>query len=392
MENIIEPSDNFDFSKLNLENPVPLQGGNFFTKLNFSEKQLPILVQLPKCSSKHGLVKTQSSKKLYIDLLFNYFETDVLTWFENLETKCRELIFSKKDIWFQSEMDLDDIENMFISPTKSYKSGKFLTVRAHIPSTKHIKKDYCLIYDENERNLETSAINENVTIIPLITIEGIRFSSKSFQLEINLRQVMVLKIEDEIKKGCLIKRNPEPLDKNDENKEDQIENLEKNLDNSSLSEHLEKNDFLKVSKLEDEKNEEEISNNKTLSIEAENTDSNDQLDISSKNLSKTNNSKEEPVGKEKLLTSDNLKDQKNNDLLEVDLSIDDINDINDPVSLKKPSDVYMEIYKTAREKAKHMKQATLEAYLEARNIKTKYMLNEINPSDDESLNSLDFEE
>ena len=52
----------------------------------------------------------------------------------------------------------------------------------------------------------------------------------------------------------------------------------------------------------------------------------------------------------------------------------------------------MEIYKTAREKAKHMKQATLEAYLEARNIKTKYMLDEINPSDNESLNSLDFEE
>ena len=73
MENIIEPSDKFDFSKLNLENPVPLQGGNFFTKLNFTEKQLPLLVQLPKCSSKHGLVKSQSNKKMYIDLLFNYF-------------------------------------------------------------------------------------------------------------------------------------------------------------------------------------------------------------------------------------------------------------------------------------------------------------------------------
>ena len=52
-------------------------------------------------------------------------------------------------------MDLDDIENMFISPTKSYKSGKFITIRAHIPCTKQIKKDYCLIYDENERILET---------------------------------------------------------------------------------------------------------------------------------------------------------------------------------------------------------------------------------------------
>ena len=63
MENIIEPSNKFDFSKLNLENPVPLQGGNFFTKLNYTDKQLPLLLQLPKCNSKHGLIKTQSSKK-----------------------------------------------------------------------------------------------------------------------------------------------------------------------------------------------------------------------------------------------------------------------------------------------------------------------------------------
>ena len=52
----------------------------------------------------------------------------------------------------------------------------------------------------------------------------------------------------------------------------------------------------------------------------------------------------------------------------------------------------MEIYRSAREKAKHMKQATIEAYLEARNIKTKYMLGEMNPSDDESINSSEFEE
>jgi len=190
MDNIIEPSADYDFSQLNLESPSPLQGGNFFTKINHTDKQLPLYIQLPKCVSKHGIIKNPSSKKSYVDLMFNYFETDVLTWFENLETKCRELIYAKKDVWFQMDITLDDIENMFISPTKSYKSGKFITLRAHIPCTKQIKKDYCMIYDENERILESSAVTDSMQLIPLICIDGIRFSSKSFQLDINIPQIM----------------------------------------------------------------------------------------------------------------------------------------------------------------------------------------------------------
>ena len=384
MDNIIELSNKFDFSKLNLENPIPLQGGNFFTKLNFSEKQLPLLVQLPKCTTKHGIIKTQSSKKMYTDLVFNYFDNDILTWFENLEIRCRELIFDKKDLWFQTEMDLDDIETMFISPTKSYKSGKLITIRTFIPSTKNIKKDYCLIYDENEINLEASAINETTKIIPLINIEGIRFSSKSFQLDINLRQVMVLSIEDEIKKDCLIKRNCESLNKEkgeDNNLESKaletIETKKSNLETTEL-----KNNILEIPE-------------KTAPIKAR---ENNKININVSEIQlKKENSKEKPeekleenfeenfeekseiigtVGKE---TTNELIDIKN-DLCEVQLTTDNIEE---NVSLKKPNEVYLEIYKSAREKAKHMKQAAVEAYLEARNIKTKYMLNELNNSDDD---------
>ena len=105
MDNIIEPNAVFDFSTLNLENPVPLQGGNFFTKLNHSDKKLPVYTQLPKCTSKHGIIRNTSTRKAYTDLQFNYFEADLQTWFENLEIKCRELIYNKKDIWFQTELE-----------------------------------------------------------------------------------------------------------------------------------------------------------------------------------------------------------------------------------------------------------------------------------------------
>ena len=53
------------------------------------------------------------------------------------------------------------------------------------------------------------------------------------------------------------------------------------------------------------------------------------------------------------------------------------------MTLKKPDEVYYEIYKAARDKAKRMRQAAVEAYLEARHIKSKYLLNDIDSSDDD---------
>ena len=40
MENIIEPSENFDFSKITLAHPSGVQGGSYFTKIQYNNKPL----------------------------------------------------------------------------------------------------------------------------------------------------------------------------------------------------------------------------------------------------------------------------------------------------------------------------------------------------------------
>ena len=56
----------------------------------------------------------------------------------------------------------------------------------------------------------------------------------------------------------------------------------------------------------------------------------------------------------------------------------------EPIILKKPNEVYYNIYRIAREKARRMKQQAIEFALEANNIKTKYMLeDEDEDTDDE---------
>ena len=55
----------------------------------------------------------------------------------------------------------------------------------------------------------------------------------------------------------------------------------------------------------------------------------------------------------------------------------------DSVTLKKPNEVYMEIYKEARRKAKEAKKNAIQSYLEAKRIKSLYLLDEIESSDDD---------
>lgn len=393
MENIIDPTDTFNYELINLDNPTPVQGGCFFTKLNCGEKKLPLYLQLPKCRSKQGICKTTSSKKFFIDLIFNSYENSLITWFENFENRCRELIFEKKDNWFQSEMELDDIESHFNSSMKTYKSGKYIVIRCYIPNNKTIRKNYCLIYDENENILNVEDVKENLEIIPLIAIEGIKFSSKSFQIEINVPQIMVLKMPEEIKTGFLINKKTKNNDSSEtiDNKEEIEEKKEEiSIDNENTLEaiDLEKNidnpDLEIINDLKVTDNTEEIKNLNKV----KNTNESNKSD---------NSSEIEEIGELNIVDAniDNIELENKNSLKELDISLEsDItleNDDENPITLKKPNDVYLEIYKNARDRAKKMRQAAVEAYLEAKNIKNKYLLDDI-LSEDENSNFGENEE
>ena len=57
--------ENFPFEEIKIKNLKPLQGGTFLASLELDEE--PIVIQTPKCKTKHGIHKT--SKTTYCDLL-----------------------------------------------------------------------------------------------------------------------------------------------------------------------------------------------------------------------------------------------------------------------------------------------------------------------------------
>jgi len=59
------------------------------------------------------------------------------------------------------------------------------------------------------------------------------------------------------------------------------------------------------------------------------------------------------------------------------------------MKLKKPNEVYYEIYKITKQKAKEHKKAAISHYLEAKKIKNTYLLEDIDNSDSSDDESLD---
>ena len=396
MNDIIEPTIDYDFSNLYLGPPSTIAGGAYFTRIMYNNNK-QLYIQTPKSLTKQAFVK--SGKKIYVDLMFDNNDTVFINWIENLEAKCQELIFSKGENWFQTKLDKDDIESAFTSPLKIYKSGKFYLLRVNVKPNIKIFND-----DTNIINLDD--LTSDKTLISIIEIQGIKFSSRNFQIEIELKQSMVVS-PDPFLDSCFIKK---PIKKKSQIDED-VENVEiKELDDLEDVKDV-KNLFttskqiptpsaiidLNVQSFSNMENDNKVDididiDKKTEINTAINSKTNSNItsnfstdvlqlgDITDLNL---NSDSENIVLEIEDLTSEPVKIEDPNILKEFDLETSLENNL-ESITLKKPNQVYYEIYKKAREKAKEAKKEAILAFLEAKNIKKTYMLDDIDESDSDT--------
>ena len=406
MSNSVQlPNEQFDFSSLSLANPQGLQGGAYFSKLKLNGQ--PFLVQTPKCSTKNGIHKTE--KKIYCDMMFTNDDEEFIKWTNQLESTIKNLIFEKRNLWFHNDMDHDSIDYHWQNLLRTYKGNKLL-LRCFIPKSKsRIGSKTVQIYNEEEEELTFDDIDKTSRMISILEVSGLKFTSQSFQLEFMLRQIMVIK-EKPLFNKCLIKISNPPTnvtptkpelesdsesdisvddstlqveakveEKNDET-DFSSNQLESNLPTENIIQDISSSDIpsSKDDIIDNLVNETiDLSNNSQINIE-------DIQELPVNKIDSTENLEEtEPIEQDTSNTEESL--EKNGIINEIEILPP--SESTDSVTLKKPNEVYMEIYKEAKKKAQEAKKHAIQAYLEAKRIKSLYLLDEIESSDDE----LDFE-
>lgn len=380
MEGIYEPNAKFQFDKMTISQPTMVSGGNYFLK--FLVDKAPMYLLMPKSGTKEGIV--QNGKKAYCDLLFNNDNEELLTWMEDLEKFACQYIYDNREKWFETDMEKEDIENYFVSPLKTYRSGKFYLARLQI--AQRLGKLHLKLYDESRQSVEVSSVTKDSDVISIVEIQGIKCSARSFQIEMELKQMMTLEKKD-LFADCLLGTNASSVTK-EEPLEESV-NSEETHENSSLvtgplliTESVKEEEPIMV---EENYKPEEIDNivveedddvedvtEIPLSLEYDNASENIHLEEMKEEKPLEINSEDPPL--EKPLENVALED------LEVHLE-ETVMPETDTVKLKARNEVYYEMYKEARKKAKVAKKLALDAYLEANKIKHTYNLNLESESD-----------
>ena len=360
-----QTTSTFDFATISLSHPTLVNGGAYFTKILVDKRSL--YIEAPKCLTKQGFIK--NGKKMCCELMFTNNDEEFIHWMENLEANCQKLIYSKKESWFQNELEMDDIETAFTAPLRVYKSGKFYLLRVNLKMNYTTNLPVIKIYNEYETPLTTDDIKVDTQMISIIEIQGIKFTSKSFQIEMEMKQVMIMN-SDEIFENCLIKSNIPA-------------NMKKSLEERKDMSHLER-----LEQMAD-------------IIMTENNDDSEEGDSGVAIAKPTINMPVVPVVPMQVQDDNKLmveiKKQTEYEIDNKQSPIDELEEFNvsaslenlETITLKKPNQVYYEIYKIAREKAKKAKKEAILAFLEAKNIKKTYMLDDLDESDCESDDSYD---
>ena len=396
MENIYEPDETFPFEQLQFISPTAIAGGNYFIRC-LTGKQKPLYIQPPKCHSKSGVVKT--GKRMYIDLVFKHDDEQFIEWIEKLENLCQTKIFDNREKWFESGLEMHDIENSFTPAMKIYKSGKMYIIRANIPV--RLGKCGLKIYDEQENDVDPETIDDKIPLMTILEIQGIKCSSRNFQLELEVKQMMTLSPTD-LFESCVFskpKKAAVPVSTTPVTNTTSSESEPSKSESKVIVETVEdEEDYTILPEADDETNIESSTAKEEELIESAATepvvkpivvddlvisDSMEETleDISPENIKlETKEIDEEPVEQNKQIkinTSESSKDG----LCEIDFPLDESS--GEVMQLKNRNDVYFEMYQNAKRKAKIARDIALSAYLEAKQIKNTYLLHEDVEDDDD---------
>ena len=299
---------NFDKSKLKISIPSQNKDGQF-SKMTYNN--FPIVIQTPISLTKQGILK--HGKKMGCDLMFKTIETEFLNWFEQLESVTQSLLYEKSDDWFEQKLELTDIENLFTTPVRLFKSGKYYLIRASL-------KDPIKIFKENDNILELtySDITPESNIISLLEVKGIKYTNKDFQFDIEIKQIMIVS-SDPFLENC----------------------------------------FIKIKKMADP----EVESNKPVNLGTRIVDNFDMDNMVNSMIDKEikidiNDIQVNPIE----LTLEDLKPE--------DLKIDD-----DPIKIMNEKE-YTEIYLKAKQEAEEAKNKAIDAYLKLEEIRLKYNIDE----------------
>jgi hypothetical protein len=360
---IYDPIPDFPFGNVKLNTPSS-NGSSYFIRFSI-DGESPLYLQPPKCIVKQIAVSSKNAKRMNCDLQFQKENENFINWMDLLEKHVQEKIFENKSKWFDTELSLEDIKSSFIPTLKPYKGSKFYLIRTALPNQNGVCS--IKIYDEDENDTSIDNIKEGCQIMTIMEIMGVKCSSRNFQIEVELKQIMIAKPVILFEKCLFHKPAIKVALKDDKYPQLTAETLENHMDdlgNKSVVAEIAEPESYTVKPAISTEGVKEVERDVIYDKYPE------------EETRKLMEVEEQEKGEEE-------KGGKM-EIAEFEIDLDKMNE-GDTIQIKKRDDVYYEMYREARRKAKVARDLAISAYLEAKQIKNMYMLDDLKDSDESDI-------
>ena len=295
-------------------------------------------------------------------------------------------MFHFREKWFDSSLTEPIIEDSFTPISKLYKSGKFHSVRVNIPT--RLGKCSLKIFDESEQEVPLEEIRDSSSLLTILEIQGIRCSSRTFQLDVEVKQMMVLKPID-LFETCLFSKKPaiknsppvetktveEPVvvtepevERTVEEKQEEVA-IQEDQEDQEEEPIQENQDDIVVIEQQEEVQEEALEPELERTVE----EKQDETEF----ISTEENDVESVESEENTLA------KKLEGVDEINIGLPTEEEESETITLKKRNHVYFTMYKEAKRKARAARDLAISHYLEAKKIRYSH-LNDQSDSDEDN--------
>ena len=179
--NILKYSD-IDFKKINYDKPEK-NGSFYYSSINYNKKPLQILSPKMKYTGDTTDLNNLICETINKDFSFYDF-------FLNLENRNIKQTFNSNQEWFDKEIPLDLIDDMYKRTIKPIKKDSNPVFSFKVPTLKGVPQ--CHIYNQNKICVDHSKLTKDSEIYFILHIKGLKFLKQHFYCDCYVSQIKIM--------------------------------------------------------------------------------------------------------------------------------------------------------------------------------------------------------
>ena len=165
------------------------QGQSYFGPLSNGKSLSPIYIQTPRLKCLTNLSEMNNKQAPHIDVEIPISRLDFYDFFLSLDDQNIKKTVSNSKEWFNKELPLEAIDDMYRRITKPFKKNTSPILRFRLPCVKN--KIQCGIYNQRRVFIDPEEVKNGSDIILILHLRGLKVLKTYFYCDCYVSQIKV---------------------------------------------------------------------------------------------------------------------------------------------------------------------------------------------------------